>query len=237
MAFTYNDPMIFLEYAIDVADACRARGIKAVAVTAGYICPTRRGGSCSPTSTPRTSTSRRSPRTSTTTSAPAHLQPVLDTLVYLRHETDVWFEITTLLIPGHNDSDAEIDAECAWIAEHLGADVPLHFTAFHPDFKMLDVPPTPPATLRRARRDRAGQRAALRLHRQRPRRRGRPDHAARAAAPRWSSATGTRIGRYRLTDDGRCAGCGTALPGRFDGPVERWGPRRVPVSITSGIRT
>ena len=133
----------------------------------------RRGASSTRTWTPPTSTSRRSPRTSTAASRAGHLQPVLDTLEYLRHETDVWFEITTLLIPGHNDSDAEIDAECAWIAEHLGPDVPLHFTAFHPDFKMRDVPPTPPATLRRARRDRAAARAALRLHRQRPRPRGR----------------------------------------------------------------
>ena len=172
VAFTYNDPVIFLEYAIDVADACRARGIKTVAVTAGYI-----------TDAPRRELFAHIDAANVDLKAftedfyrrvcAAHLQPVLDTLVYLRHETDVWFEITTLLIPGHNDSDAEIDAECAWIAEHLGPDVPLHFTAFHPDFKMRDVPPTPPATLRRARRDRAAARAAVRLHRQRPRRRRR----------------------------------------------------------------
>src|SRR5207253_3341577 len=79
------------------------------------------------------------------------LAPVLDTLVYLEHETDVWCEITTLLIPGKNDSDAELRAECRWIFRELGPDVPLHFTAFHPDFKMIDLPPTPAATLTRAR--------------------------------------------------------------------------------------
>src|SRR6202023_2346414 len=81
-----------------------------------------------------------------------HLSDVLDTLVYLRHDTDVWLEITTLLIPGRNDSDEEIAAECAWIRDNLGVDVPVHFTAFHPDYKMTDTPRTPPATLTRARR-------------------------------------------------------------------------------------
>jgi len=81
----------------------------------------------------------------------AHLQPVLDSLIYLKRETKVWFEITTLLIPGHNDSDAELEAECRWIMAELGPDVPLHFSAFHPDWKMTDVPPTPPETLTRAR--------------------------------------------------------------------------------------
>ena len=100
---------------------------------------------------------------------------MLETLEYLRHETDVWLEITTLLIPGHNDEPAEIEALSAWIMDQLGPDVPLHFTAFHPDYKMLDVAPTPPATLTRARDDRAAPRPALRLHRQRARR-GRPEH-------------------------------------------------------------
>ncbi len=235
VAMTYNDPVIFLEYAVDVADACRARGIKAVAVTAGYL-----------TGAPRRELFAHLDAANVDLKAftddfyhricAAQLQPVLDTLVYLRRQTDVWFEITTLLIPGHNDSDAEIDAECAWIADNLGVDVPLHFTAFHPDFKMRDVPPTPPATLRRAREialahglrfvytgnvhDAEGGRTIC------------PGCGAAVVERDWY-----RIGRYRLTDDGRCAGCGAALPGRFDGPVERWGPRRVPVSITGGPRT
>ena len=79
------------------------------------------------------------------------LAPVLETLEYLKHETKVWFEITTLLIPGENDLPAEIEAESAWVMDRLGPDVPLHFTAFHPDWKLIDRPPTPPQTLREAR--------------------------------------------------------------------------------------
>jgi pyruvate formate lyase activating enzyme len=141
----------------------------------------------------------------------------------------------TLLIPGHNDSDAEIDAECAWVAENLGTDVPLHFTAFHPDFKMRDVPPTPPATLRRARE--IAQRHGLRfvyagnVHDAAGGRTSCPVCGAVVVDRDWY-----RIDRYRLTDDGRCVACGAALSGRFDGPAGRWGPRRVPVSIVPAGR-
>ena len=150
VAFTYNDPVIFAEYALDVADACHAKGVKTVAVTAGYIHPD-----------PRREFYSRMDAANVDLKAftedfyfkltGAHLQPVLETLVYLAKDTDVWTEITTLLIPGKNDSEAEIEAECKWIAQNLGRDVPLHFTAFHPDWKMRDVPATPAATLKRAR--------------------------------------------------------------------------------------
>src|SRR5206468_9032688 len=150
VAFTYNDPVIFAEYAMDVADACHERGIKTVAVTAGYM-----------HDAPRREFYARMDAANVDLKAftddfyvkqtGSHLQPVLDTLVYLKHETDVWFEITTLLIPDLNDSSEEIEAMSAWIMRELGPDVPLHFTAFHPDYKMTDVPPTPPSTLRRAR--------------------------------------------------------------------------------------
>jgi pyruvate formate lyase activating enzyme len=141
----------------------------------------------------------------------------------------------TLLIPGHNDSDAEIDAECAWVAENLGTDVPLHFTAFHPDFKMRDVPPTPPATLRGARE--IAQRHGLRfvyagnVHDAAGGRTSCPVCGAVVVDRDWY-----RIDRYRLTDDGQCVACGGALPDRFDGPAGRWGPRRVPVSIVPAGR-
>ena len=105
----------------------------------------------------------------------ARLQPVLDTLVYLKHETDVWFEITTLLIPGKNDSDAELEAMSRWIMRELGPDVPLHFTAFHPDYKMTDIARTPAATLTRARDIALDGGPALRLHGQRARSRRRND--------------------------------------------------------------
>ena len=151
VAFTYNDPVIFLEYAVDVAQACRERGIKSVAVSAGYIC-----------AEPRVEFFRHMDAANIDLKGftegfyrnlcSGQLGAVLDTLAYLKHETDVWFEITTLLIPGENDTPAEVEALSRWVMDNLGADVPLHFTAFHPDWKMRDKPPTPPATLYMARR-------------------------------------------------------------------------------------
>ena len=155
VAFTYNDPVVFAEYAIDVARACRERGIATVAVTAGYI-----------TAEARPEFYRAMDAANVDLKAFtegfyrrlcfAGLQPVLDTLLYLRRETNVWFEVTTLLIPGENDTHEELDKASDWFAANLGPEVPWHFTAFHPDFKMLDTPRTPPATLTRgARRSRA----------------------------------------------------------------------------------
>src|SRR6266704_71715 len=158
VAFTYNDPVIFAEYAMDIADACHAKGVKAVAVTAGYI-----------HAEPRREFYAKMDAANVDLKGftdefyfkicGGRLQPVLDTLVYLVKETQVWTEITTLLIPGKNDSDEEIRAECKWIRENLGPDVPLHFTAFHPDWKMTDIAATPAATLTRARE--IGQLAGL----------------------------------------------------------------------------
>ena len=175
VAFTYNDPVIFMEYAIDVAEACRERGLHPVAVTAGYVC-----------AEPRAELFRHIDAANVDLKAftedfyrrvtVGHLQPVLDTLVYLRHETDVWLEITNLVIPGHNDGDDELDAMAAWIAEHLGPDVPLHFTAFHPDFKMLDVAAHPAGHAHPGPGDRPSPRPPVRVHRQRPRPR-RVEHA------------------------------------------------------------
>ncbi len=178
VAFTYNDPTIFWEYAADVADACHYRGIKAIAVTAGYMCPN-----------PRAEFYRHIDAANVDLKAftedfyrkvcVGRLHDVLDTLLYLRHETDVWLEITTLLIPGRNDSDAEIAAECAWIREHLGVDVPVHFTAFHPDYKMLDTPPDTACHVDARPPHRPARGPAVRLHRQRPRRRGRQHAVSR----------------------------------------------------------
>ena len=140
-----------------------------------------------------TSTSRRSPRTSTSTSPSGTSSRCSTRCEYLRHETDVWFEITNLVIPGHNDSDGEFDEMAAWIAEHLGPDVPLHFTAFHPDFKMLDVPPTPAGDAHPGAGDRPAQRAAVRLHGQRSRHR-RVEHVL----PRlWADVDRARLVRAR----------------------------------------
>ncbi|MDE2118865.1 MAG: AmmeMemoRadiSam system radical SAM enzyme, partial [Betaproteobacteria bacterium] len=151
VAFTYNDPVIFAEYAMDTADACHARGIKTVAVTAGYMHDQARREFYAKMDAANVDLKGFTDEFYVKLCG-AHLQPVLDTLLYLKHETDVWLEITTLLIPGHNDSDGEITALSQWIAKELGPDVPLHFSAFHPDYKMVDVPQTPKATLTRARK-------------------------------------------------------------------------------------
>ena len=150
VAFTYNDPVIFAEYAMDAADACHELGIRTVAVTAGYIHAEPRRAFYAKMDAANVDLKGFTEEFYVRQTG-AHLAPVLDTLLYLRHETDCWFEITTLLIPGLNDSTGELHAMTRWVGDQLGADVPLHFTAFHPDYKMLDVMPTPPATLSRAR--------------------------------------------------------------------------------------
>lgn len=230
VAFTYNDPVIFLEYAADVADACRERGIKTVAVTAGYICPEPRAQLFSHIDAANVDLKAFDEDFYHHVSG-AHLRDVLDTLEYLVHETDVWVEITNLLIPGKNDSDAELDAMTRWVVEHLGADVPMHFSAFHPDFKMLDVPPTPPSTLTRAREIAQGngvQHAYTGNVHDRDGGSTRCGVCGEVVIERdWYV-----LGAYRLTDDGRCRSCDTPLPGRFDGPAQHWGARRVPVRLS-----
>ncbi|MEZ0367410.1 AmmeMemoRadiSam system radical SAM enzyme [Mycobacterium sp. pUA109] len=227
VAFTYNDPAIFWEYAADVADACHDRDIKAIAVTAGYMCPAPRAAFYSHIDAANVDVKAFTEDFYRRVCV-GHLADVLDTLVYLRQQTEVWVEITTLLIPGRNDGDAEIAAECAWIAEHLGVDVPVHFTAFHPDYKMTDTPPTPPATLTRARA--IGRAAGLRyvytgnVH----------DLAGgTTTCPGCGTAVVVRdwyaMRHYALSDDGRCTACGQRLPGVYDGPVGHWGRRRLPV--------
>jgi pyruvate formate lyase activating enzyme len=229
VAFTYNDPVIFHEYAIDVAIACRERGLKSVAVTAGEVCPE-----------PRTEFYRHMDAANVDLKGfteafyydvcAGHLQPVLDTLVYLRHETNVWFEVTTLLIPGLNDSDAELEEMTRWYAEHLGPDVPLHFTAFHPDYRMTDRPPTPAATLRRARQ--IAQKNGLRhvyvgnVHD--PQADSTYCHACGSLliGRDWYVLTG-----WGLDAAGCCRQCGAACAGVFDGRPGGWGARRLPVRL------
>jgi pyruvate formate lyase activating enzyme len=159
-----------------------------------------------------------------------HLQPVLDTLVYLKRETSVWFEITTLLIPGLNDSDAELERLTKWVADNLGPEVPLHFTAFHPDFRMLDRPPTPPATLRRARRIALAN--GLRfvyignVHDEVADSTYCPGCGGRLIGRDWYELT-----RWQLDADGCCRACGTSLPGVFESVPGSWGTRRLPVQL------
>jgi pyruvate formate lyase activating enzyme len=229
IAFTYNDPVVFMEYAMDAADACRAHGIKSVAVTAGYMC-----------AEPRIEFYRHMDAANVDLKAFTEsfyykicggaLAPVLETLEYLKSEGRVWFEITTLLIPGENDSDAELDQLTQWVADKLGPDVPLHFTAFHPDWKMRDKSCTPPATLTRARNialanglhyvytgnvhDRKGGSTYC------------PNCGTIVIERDWYE-----LGRWRLTDRGACKSCGTEIPGVFTGEPGEWGARRLGVRI------
>ena len=229
VAFTYNDPVIFAEYAMDVADACHARGIKTVAVTAGYMHDDARRAFYAKIDAANVDLKAFTDDFYVSLSS-AHLQPVLDTLSYLVHSTDVWVEITTLLIPGRNDSDSELEAMCAWIRRELGPDIPVHFSAFHPDWKMLDVPPTPAATLTRARAIalRAGLHFAYTGNVADPE--GGTTSCPECHAPLivrdWY-----RIDEYRLTPDGRCPQCAAAIAGRF-GPFSRpFGNRRIPIAM------
>jgi pyruvate formate lyase activating enzyme len=229
VAFTYNDPTIFLEYAVDVAQACREAKVKSVAVTAGYICEK-----------PREEFYRSMDAANVDLKGftedfywkvtGAHLQPVLETLEYVKKETRVWLEITTLLIPGYNDSEKELEEMTQWIAGTLGPDVPVHFTAFHPDWKMRDVPPTPPATLSRARRIalKNGIRFAYTGNVE--------DEAGQSTfCPSCGALLigrdGYSITAWGLTFRGRCSRCNAACPGLLEPLPGDWGSRRLPVRL------
>ncbi|MGV6825652.1 MAG: AmmeMemoRadiSam system radical SAM enzyme [bacterium] len=230
VAFTYNDPVIFMEYAIDVARACHQRDIKAVAVTAGYISPGAREAFFEHMDAANVDLKGFSEDFYRKLTS-GHLQPVLDTLKYLKHETDVWVELTTLLIPGQNDSDEELEAMTRWVFDELGPDVPMHFTAFHPDYKMMDVQATPPATLTRARE------IAL----------ANGIHYAYTGNVHDSDGGSTRctscgamlierdwyvLGEWGLNEQGCCASCGQPLPGVFDATPGTWGSRRLPIRMS-----
>ena len=228
VAFTYNDPVVFAEYAIDCAQAARELGLRSVAVTAGYIGERARERFFAHMDAANvdlkafTSQFYRK-------QCFAELQPVLETLEYVARETSVWLEITTLLIPGHNDGEAEIDQLCAFVRERVGAEVPLHFTGFHPDFKLVDAPATPAATLVRARQQalRAGLRHVYtgNVH-------------DREGQSTWCSGCRSllierdwyKLGAWHLRG-GACERCGTPLAGRFDEQPGSWGARRARLRI------
>lgn len=229
VAFTYNDPVIFHEYAIDVAQACREVGVKSVAVTAGYVCEEPREEFYRYMDAANVDLKGFTERFYKEITV-SHLQNVLDTLIYLKHNTKVWFEVTTLLIPGENDSERELEDLTQWFAEHLGPDVPLHFTAFHPDWKMLDKPPTPPPTLTLARRIamKNGLRYVYTGN----------VHDEEGGSTYCHHCGKKLIGRdwyvlteWNLTTDGRCTFCSAACPGVFEGSPGRWGPKRMPVRL------
>ncbi|RDH86172.1 MAG: AmmeMemoRadiSam system radical SAM enzyme [endosymbiont of Escarpia spicata] len=229
VAYTYNDPVIFHEYAIDVAQACHEVGVQSVAVTAGYVCPE-----------PREAFYHHMDAANIDLKAftesfyhkltGSHLQPVLETLQYLKHETSVWFELTTLLIPGENDSESELEEMTQWVADKLGPDVPMHFSAFHPSWKMMDTPSTPLATLTLARgiAMKNGVRYA---------------YVGNVHDPKgdstWCHQCGELlIGRdwyqlsdWNLTPEGKCKACGAACAGVIEAGPGDWGPKSQPVRL------
>jgi pyruvate formate lyase activating enzyme len=231
VAFTYNDPVIFFEYAVDVAQACHAVGVKTVAVTAGYISPQ-----------PRVEFFRHMDATNVDLKGfseafyhrlcTASLAAVLDTLRYVKHETDCWLEITTLLIPGENDSDQELHALSEWVFDQLGPDVPLHFTAFHPDYKMRDKPHTPHATLIKAY-EIARATGLSHVYVGNVRDRVRASTYCANCGERVIGRDGYVISDYKLDGDGVCRNCRTHLAGVFDNAPGHWGARRVPVRMAS----
>ncbi len=229
IAFTYNDPVIFAEYALDCAIAAHEHGLKTVAVSAGYITPAARPAFFAHIDAANIDLKAFTEDFYHRLCFGA-LAPVLDTLRWLKHESEVWFEITTLLIPGHNDSPDEIARMCAWLVENVGPDVPLHFSAFHPDYKMMNVPHTPPATLTRARQqaleaglnyvytgnvyDQAGQ-----------------STYCASCGHLLIERNWYRLGRWHLDRHGCCQFCGAKLAGHFAPQPEHWSGQRRRVTI------
>ncbi|MDP6555920.1 MAG: AmmeMemoRadiSam system radical SAM enzyme [Pirellulaceae bacterium] len=229
VAYTYNDPIIWAEYAIDTARACRVEGIKNVAVTAGYISSAARAPFFEFMDAANVDLKSFSEEFYYKVTY-SHLQPVLETLEWLKKETDVWFEITNLLIPDTNDSPDELREMCNWILNHVGDEVPVHFSAFHSDFRMKDRPNTPPETLVAAREiahqqglkfcyvgnvnDVVNQSTYC------------PDCRGLLIQRNWYE-----LGEYRL-DHNHCGHCGMKIAGWFEESPGHWGRKRQPVQIS-----
>lgn len=231
VAFTYNDPVIFMEYAIDVAQACHEVGVNAVAVTAGYICEEPRVEFYEHMDAANVDLKAFSEAFYQKVTV-GQLQPVLETLQYLKHETDVWFEITNLLIPGENDSTEELEEMTQWVVDALGPEVPMHFTAFHPDYKMMDHPRTPPSTLRRAREIavKNGVRYAYTGN----------VHDKKGGSTYCHNCGEVLVGRdwyvlseWNVTAEGACRFCGAPCAGVFEERPGSWGARRQPVRLAN----
>ncbi len=229
IAFTYNDPIIFHEYAIDVAAACAELDVKSVAVTAGYVDPEPRREFFKYMDAANVDLKAFSDKFYYKICG-GRLSPVLETLKYIRHETNTWLEITTLLIPGENDSDAELHAMCEWLVEHLGPQVPIHFSAFHPDWKMLDIAATPASTLTRARSialDK-GLHYAFTGN----------VHDTKGSSS-WCHQCGEllierdwyQLGNWQLDNQGCCGHCQTPVPGYFQAQPGNFGRKRIPVRL------
>ncbi len=231
VAYTYNDPIIFHEYAIDVAKACREKNIKSVAVTAGYVNPAPRAEFYQWMDAANVDLKAFTDRFYHKITG-GHLEPVLETLKYIKQETDCWLETTTLIIPGENDSEKELTNMCEWLVENLGPDVPMHFSGFHPDFKMMSTPSTPASTLTLARNIaiKAGVRYAYvgNVHN-------------RDGDSTWCHQCGKllierdwyELGQWHLTAEGNCLSCGTKVAGVFEAKPGNWGAKRQPVRLAN----
>ncbi len=231
VAFTYNDPIIFHEYAIDVAKASHEKNIKSVAVTAGYVNPEPRAEFYQWMDAANVDLKAFTDRFYHKITG-GHLEPVLETLKYIKHETNCWLETTTLIIPGENDSEKELTEMCEWLVENLGSDVPMHFSAFHPDFKMTNTPSTPASTLTLARNIaiKAGVHYAYvgNVHN-------------RDADSTWCHQCGKllierdwyKLGQWHLDTEGKCQSCATKVAGVFEAQPGTWGAKRQPVRLTS----
>ena len=230
VAFTYNDPVIFMEYAIDVAKECKKLDIKTVAVTAGYI-----------SEEPRKEFFQYIDAANIDLKAftedfyfhltGGHLQPVLDTIEYVKHHTNTWMELTTLLIPGENDSDDEVVKLAEWVRDHVGLDVPLHFSAFHPDWKMVDKPPTPPSTLLRAR-EIALEKGLHYVYVGNVHNEAADSTYCRHCHKKLIGRDWYVLSDWNITEDGKCRYCETPCAGVFSGPPGAWGAKRMPVRIS-----
>ncbi|MBF0342503.1 MAG: AmmeMemoRadiSam system radical SAM enzyme [Magnetococcales bacterium] len=233
VAYTYNDPVIFAEYAVDTAQACRALGVASVAVTAGYMDPEPAAWFFSHMDAANVDLKSFSESFYRKLTG-GHLQPVLEVLRYLACETEVWVELTTLLIPGLNDSDQELDAMTRWVVKEMGSEVPMHFSAFHPDWQMREIPRTPPETLFRARRIAMGNGVRYAFIGNVNDWRGSSTWCA-GCGQLLIERNGYSLGRWELTADGCCRFCGQKIPGRFSGAPGQWGARRTPIRVGAEI--
>ena len=231
VAFTYNDPVIFLEYAADTARACHSQGVKTVAVTAAYIAEGAREAFFEHIDAANVDLKAFTEDFYWKLTG-GHLEEVLDTLKFLKRQTEVWFELTTLVIPGKNDSDDEFREMASWVVNELGTDVPMHFTAFHPDFKMMDIPATPADSLMRARD--IALRSGIKYA-----------YTGNILDTRTNSTwcpscdhllierSSYRLGKWGLTTQGHCEKCGESIPGVFEAEPGKWGARRMPVRMSA----
>lgn len=229
VAFTYNDPVTFFEYAVDTAKACHQYNIQTVAVTAGYIAQGAREAFFEHIDAANVDLKSFTEDFYWKLTG-GHLDDVLETLKYLKNQTDVWFELTTLIIPGKNDRDAEIREMASWIVNELGPDVPMHFSAFHPDYKMLDIATTPVDTLIRAR-DIAMQIGVKYVYV--------GNVADKNTNSTWCPNCGHllierrsyQMGQWGISPTACCEECNHSIPGIFEVQPGNWGARRMPIMM------